>query len=143
LLGIIIEKVTGQTWEEALSSRIFNPLTMLNSNSSVKESQENEDFSYSDKTDNCYRAIFYGSQRIYCCLREYLILSDVSQNLECLIEGHEKRNRRNVRIRQERIIKVYLKKSGVRVPALDVRFPKQESKSADADEHNDYLKKYC
>ena len=43
--GILIEKVTGQTWEEALSSRIFIPLTMLNSNDSVKESQKSEDFS--------------------------------------------------------------------------------------------------
>ena len=43
--GILIEKVTGQTWEEALSSRILIPLTMLNSNDSVKESQKSEDFS--------------------------------------------------------------------------------------------------
>jgi hypothetical protein len=28
----------------------------------------------------------------------------------------------------------------VRIPALDVRFPKHESKSANADEHNYYLK---
>lgn len=43
--GILIEKVTGQTWEEALSSRIFTPLAMLNSNDSEKESQKSEDFS--------------------------------------------------------------------------------------------------
>jgi hypothetical protein len=30
----------------------------------------------------------------------------------------------------------------VRVSAFDVRFPKQESKSANAYEHNDCLKKY-
>ena len=46
-------------------------------------------------------------------------------------------------IRQKWIFEVNLKERGVRIPALDVRFPKQESKSADADEHNDYLKKYC
>lgn len=27
------------------------------------------------------------------------------------------------------------------IPALDVRFPQQEGKSTDAEEHNDYLKK--
>ena len=43
--GILIEKVTGQTWEEALSSRIFTPLAMLNSNDSEKESQKSKDFS--------------------------------------------------------------------------------------------------
>ena len=30
----------------------------------------------------------------------------------------------------------------MRVSAFDVRFPKHESKSADANEHNDCLKKY-
>jgi hypothetical protein len=29
----------------------------------------------------------------------------------------------------------------MRIPALDVGLPKQEGKSADTDEHNDYLKK--
>jgi hypothetical protein len=43
--GILIEKVTGQTWEEALSSRIFIPLAMQNSNTSVEETQKNSDFS--------------------------------------------------------------------------------------------------
>jgi hypothetical protein len=31
----------------------------------------------------------------------------------------------------------------MRISALDVGFPKHNGKSADADEHNDYLKKYC
>lgn len=43
--GILIEKVTGQTWEEALSSRIFAPLSMLHSNESEKKSKTSEDFS--------------------------------------------------------------------------------------------------
>jgi CubicO group peptidase (beta-lactamase class C family) len=43
--GILIEKVTGQTWEESLSTRIFTPLAMLNSNDSEKESKKSEDFS--------------------------------------------------------------------------------------------------
>jgi hypothetical protein len=29
----------------------------------------------------------------------------------------------------------------MRIPALDVGFPKHKGKSADADEHDDYLKK--
>ncbi len=43
--GIVIERVTGQTWEEALTSRIFTPLAMLNSNASIDESQRSNDFS--------------------------------------------------------------------------------------------------
>ena len=41
------------------------------------------------------------------------------------------------------IFEINLKQRSVLVPAFDVRFPKQESKNADADEHNDDLKKYC
>ena len=103
----------------------------------------NEDFSYRNKTDDGYRAIFYSPQSFHGRWREYLILSGISQHLECLIERHEKRNGRDIRIRQKRIFEVDLKERGVRVSAFDVRFPKQEGKSADADEHNDYLKKYC
>ena len=98
---------------------------------------------YRNKTNDGYRAIFYSPQSFHGRLREYLILSGISQHLECLIERHEKRNGRDIRIRQKGIFEIDLKERGVRVPALDVRFPKQESKSADADEHNDYLKKYC
>lgn len=43
--GILVEKVTGKTWEEALSSRILIPLGMLDSNASVKEMQKNENYS--------------------------------------------------------------------------------------------------
>jgi CubicO group peptidase (beta-lactamase class C family) len=43
--GLVIEKVSGQTWEEAVSSRILIPLAMMNSNSSVKDSQKCKDFS--------------------------------------------------------------------------------------------------
>jgi hypothetical protein len=38
-------------------------------------------------------------------------------------------------------VEVDLNERGVRVSALDVGFPKQESERTDADEHNDYLKK--
>lgn len=44
--GFLIEKITGQTWEEALSSRIFIPLGMVHStNGRIKESKENPMFS--------------------------------------------------------------------------------------------------
>jgi hypothetical protein len=66
----------------------------------------------------------------------------VPQHVEYLIERHEKRNGRYISIREEWIVEVYLKEGGVRVPALDVGFPKHKGKSANADEHNDYLKKY-
>jgi hypothetical protein len=75
-------------------------------------------------------------------LREILILSCISYYLECLIECHEKRNGRYVRIRPKEIFEVNLKERGMHVPALDMGFPKHEGKGADADEDNDYLKKY-
>lgn len=43
--GIIIERVTGQSWKDALSSRIFTPLSMLTANDSVKTSEQSKDFS--------------------------------------------------------------------------------------------------
>jgi hypothetical protein len=104
--------------------------------------KHHEDHAYRNKTDNGYCAIFYSPQRIHGFLREYLILSYVAQDLECLIERHEKGNGRDIRIRQKGIFEVNLKKRGVGIPALDVGFPKHKGKSADADEHNDYLKKY-
>jgi len=109
----------------------------------VTIAQQNEDFSYRDKTDNGYRAIFYSPQSFHGRVRENLVLSGISQHLECLIERHEKWNGRYVRIRQKGIFEVNLKERGMRIPALDVGFPKHNGKSADTDEHNDYLKKYC
>jgi hypothetical protein len=41
------------------------------------------------------------------------------------------------------IFEIDLKERGVRVSAFDVRFPKQESQSANANEHDNYLKKCC
>lgn len=43
--GLIIEKVTRQPWQEVLSSRLFQPLAMLTSNSSKEEMQQSADFS--------------------------------------------------------------------------------------------------
>jgi CubicO group peptidase (beta-lactamase class C family) len=45
MAGLVIERVTGQTWEEAVHSRIFAPLGMDRSNFSVLDSQKNDDFS--------------------------------------------------------------------------------------------------
>lgn len=47
----------------------------------------------------------------------------------------------HIRIRQEGIFEVNLKGGGMGIPALDVRFPKQKGKRAEADKHNDGLKK--
>jgi CubicO group peptidase (beta-lactamase class C family) len=43
--GIIVERVTGQSWEEAISSRLFKPLEMKNSITSLEELQNRLDFS--------------------------------------------------------------------------------------------------
>ena len=45
MAGLVIERVTGQTWEEAVHSRIFAPLGMDRSNFSVLDSQKSDDFS--------------------------------------------------------------------------------------------------
>jgi len=43
--GLIIEKITGQSWEEVVTARIFLPIGMTNSNSSDKEAQESSNYS--------------------------------------------------------------------------------------------------
>lgn len=43
--GIIIERVTGQSWEEAVSSRIFSPLGMTGSNATFDEMLASPDHS--------------------------------------------------------------------------------------------------
>jgi hypothetical protein len=104
--------------------------------------KNHEDYANHNKTDNGDCAIFYDPQAIHGRLRECLILPYVPQYLECLIERREKRNGRQIRIGQEWIVEIYLQERGVRVPAFKVRFPKHKGKSPDANEHNDYLKKY-
>ncbi|HSX03296.1 MAG TPA: serine hydrolase [Rhabdochlamydiaceae bacterium] len=51
--GILIEKVSGQTWEDAVQTRVFAPLGMDESNIAVEESQKGADFSlpYTVKDD--------------------------------------------------------------------------------------------
>jgi hypothetical protein len=70
-------------------------------------------------------------------------LSGISQQLEGLIESHEERQGRDVRIREKGILEVDLKGRGMRISALEMRFPQHESKHAHADEHHDYLQEYC
>src|SRR5438876_1744821 len=70
--------------------------------------KHNEDYSYRNKTDNGYRAIFYSPQSFHGSLRECLILSYVPQHLECLIERREKRNGPYIRIPQKGIFEVNL-----------------------------------
>lgn len=44
--GIVIERVTEKSWEKNLSFKIFKPLGMKNSNTSIESLLESEDFSY-------------------------------------------------------------------------------------------------
>lgn len=46
IAGILTERVTGQSWEEAIDSRLLRPLKMKNSNTSIKQLQTYSDFSY-------------------------------------------------------------------------------------------------
>ncbi|HUX06598.1 MAG TPA: serine hydrolase [Acidobacteriota bacterium] len=43
--GVLVERITGQKWEQVVSERIFKPLGMSGSNFSVNDSQKTEDFS--------------------------------------------------------------------------------------------------
>ncbi len=46
IIGLLIERVTGQTWEETLSFRIFAPLQMASSYPSFNPSLSKHDFSF-------------------------------------------------------------------------------------------------
>lgn len=46
IAGIIIERVSGQSWEKALSSRLLKPLKMNDSSTSVKQLEMSPDFSF-------------------------------------------------------------------------------------------------
>src|SRR3989338_3354220 len=104
--------------------------------------QQNEDFFHHDKTDDSDRAICNGPQSLHSLLREYFVLSGISEHLECLIERHKKRNGPDVYKRYE-WIGVHLKERGMRIHTFEVGFPEQKGKSADTNEYNDCLKKSC
>jgi hypothetical protein len=87
--------------------------------------------------------VFYGPQGLYGRGREDLVLSGISQHLDGLMERHEERDGRHIRIRKKGILEVNLEERGLRVPAFEVGFPKQKGQGAEADEHDDDLKKNC
>ena len=51
--GVLVEKITGKSWEDNVRERIFNPLAMSASNFSVVESQRSPDYAlpYREKDD--------------------------------------------------------------------------------------------
>ncbi len=51
--GYLVERLTGQSWEDAVRARIFTPLGMTGSNFSVKDSQKAPDFAtpYDERDD--------------------------------------------------------------------------------------------
>lgn len=58
--GFLAEKLTGETWEEAVRERIFEPLGMARSNFSVEESQKDPDHAlpYQEDDDELHRVDF-------------------------------------------------------------------------------------
>lgn len=45
VIGIIVERLTGQSWEKALQERILSPLSMHSANASIDELQESDNHS--------------------------------------------------------------------------------------------------
>ncbi len=58
--GYLVERLTGQSWEDAVRARIFTPLGMTGSNFSVKDSQKAADFArpYEDRDDKIVEVPF-------------------------------------------------------------------------------------
>lgn len=50
--GVITERITGKTWEENVSDRIFKPLGMSRSNLSIADMKKNEDVAYGYELKN-------------------------------------------------------------------------------------------
>jgi CubicO group peptidase (beta-lactamase class C family) len=46
VLGLVIERVTGNSWEEEVQARIFSPLGMVHSNFSIEAIKNSHNFSY-------------------------------------------------------------------------------------------------
>jgi CubicO group peptidase (beta-lactamase class C family) len=59
--GYLIECVTGQTWEEFVAERIFKPLGMTSSNTSVSDSQQSDDYAlpYAEEEHEVKEIPFY------------------------------------------------------------------------------------
>ena len=59
--GYLIECVTGQTWEEFIAARIFRPLGMDSTNTSVHDSQQTDDYAlpYAEDEDEVKEVPFY------------------------------------------------------------------------------------
>ncbi len=59
--GYLIECVTGQTWEEFVAERIFKPLGMTSSNTSVHDSQQTDDYAlpYAEEEGEVKEIPFY------------------------------------------------------------------------------------
>ena len=64
--GYLIEQLTGQTWEEFVQRRIFEPLGMHGSNFSVAVSQATQDFAlpYKEKDGTLERLPFYDASAV-------------------------------------------------------------------------------
>ena len=62
--GYLVERLTGQSWEDAVRARIFTPLGMTGSNFSVKDSQKAADFArpYDDRDDKIVESHFVTSR---------------------------------------------------------------------------------
>ncbi len=63
--GYLIQQITGQTWEEFVQQRIFDPLGMASSNFSIVETAEKAtDFShpYREEKDEVKEIPFYAAQ---------------------------------------------------------------------------------
>lgn len=63
--GYLLEKVSGQTWEEFVQQRIFAPLGMTASNFSIADTKSRADFSlpYDDVNDQVQEIDFYERQQ--------------------------------------------------------------------------------
>jgi len=104
---------------------------------------ENVGFRTDNKDRRGNRAIFYDLQSSHAALRKYFVTSGIPQHPDGLVKTDKKWDKRQVYIRQERVLEIYLELRGVHVPALELRFPKQEGKNADAEKYNYDLKENC
>src|SRR5581483_4824020 len=59
--GYVIEQVSGQTWEEFVAERIFTPLGMNSSTTSIQDTQKTGDYAlpYQEKKDEIEEVPFY------------------------------------------------------------------------------------